>query len=154
MQTERARRTSLAADFCEKANAALAGKRDGGSSQEKVEQFRMLVTPSPSVDVGPAFLFSRAGNANYHVAGVFFGWFLDRLIKDGMWADFVVRGRSSHEEEVLDFIQRRGGGVLEKSEPEALSDRRIDTVEYSVRARAFDPFGSAIRKSRRCARAN
>ena len=57
-----------------------------------------------------------------------------------------VRRSSALEEEVLDLIQRRRGEVLEESEPEALSDTRVDTIEHRVRARAVDPFHAAIRK--------
>jgi hypothetical protein len=48
------------------------------------------------------------------------------------------------KEKVLDLIQRCLGEVLEESEPETLTDRRIDTVEHRVRTRAFDPVRSAI----------
>ena len=144
---------------------ALAGKSDRGSSQKKVEHFRIFVAPTPGIGVRPALLFSEACNPNY-CAAVLSCWFLDSLIKDiadfdwpvmpcaeqpgnrkpGMRADFAVRGCSPRKEKVLDLIQRCLGEVLEESEPEALSDGRIDTVEHRVRARTFDPVGSAIWK--------
>jgi hypothetical protein len=125
----------------------------------------MFVAPTPGIDVRPALLFSEACNPNYYAA-LLSCWFLDSLIKDiadfdwpvmpcaeqpgnrkpGMRADFVVRGCSPRKEKVLDLIQRCLGEGLEESEPKALSDGRIDTVENRVRARAFDPVGSAIWK--------
>ena len=54
--------------------------------------------------------------------------------------------RSAVEKETLNHIQRGWAQFLEYSESKSLSDGRLDAVEDCICARAFHPFGTAVRE--------
>src|SRR5579864_3621956 len=59
---------------------------------------------------------------------------------------FVEYRCSAVEKEALNHVQPSRAQFLEYSEAKSLSDGRLDAVEDCVCARAFHPFGTAVRE--------
>jgi hypothetical protein len=57
----------------------------------------------------------------------------------------VNYGSTAVLEKALNLIQRYRGQRLEKSDAKSLRNRRVDSVEDDVRARALDPGGASLR---------
>jgi hypothetical protein len=148
-----------AVNFAYEAQTPVARRSDQPDLTEKVPKFGMLLPPGLCVNGSKQLGLFGPDKPNTHAAIVFGLGPLDTSTQDvadldrpvvpgakqvecsdsGVRTHFVNRRRSTLEEESLDRLERSQAESFEYSQPKALGDRRIHTVEDGICSCDFDP---------------
>lgn len=153
-----------AVEIGDEAEGVGAAGDDGARLKDKIEKFRMFVSPAASADFAPELRLGGGGGVDFNIGGLRGGGIFDGSVEDaadfdggvaafgedgesggaGERADLMIDFGTAIEEEALDGVESGGGERLEDAEAEGLGDGRADAVENGVGAAAFDPFGAGV----------